>query len=138
MSSAQAAHCALQCPDGSARSSAQYLVPICGGMDLYAALVPIMPAPLDPAARGESFQHVAYRGPLHSEARGQPRSRNPRLLADARQRAMRRNGRVGHPLELAIQRAHAIDERARRQQCITFEGGSAGEARCSADGSFSR
>jgi hypothetical protein len=57
---------------------------------------------------------VAYRGPLHTEARGEPGSGDARLLADARKNAMHRNGRFGHALELAIKRAHAVDERARR------------------------
>ena len=116
----------------------RYLLAIRGGMDLHASLIPFMPAPLDPAARDESFQHVAYRGSLHSKARGQPRGGNSRLFTDARQRAMHRNGRIGHALELAIERAHAIDERARRQQRVAFEGASAGEAGRAAGDSFSR
>ena len=111
---AQAAHRPLQCPDSAPGSRPQYLLAICSGMDLHASLIPFMPAPLDPTARDESFQHVAYRGSLHSKACGQTRGGNPWLFTDARQCAMHRNGRIGHALELAIEGAHAIDERARR------------------------
>jgi hypothetical protein len=107
-------------------------------MDLHASLIPVMPPPLDPTARGESFQHVADRGPLHSKASGQARGRNSRLFTDARQCAMHGDGRIGHALELAIERAHAIDERARRQQRIAFEGTSGCETGSPADDSFSR
>ena len=99
-------------------------------MDLNAPLISFMSATLDPAARSESFQHVTDRGSLHSEARGQPRGRNPRFLADARQRAMHCNGCIGRAFELAIERAHAIYERARRQQRIAFESTSPGESGC--------
>ena len=98
-------------------------------MNLNTSLIALMPSPLDPAARDESFQYVAHRGPLHSEACGQPRGGNSRLFTDARKSAMHRNGRIGHALELAIKRAHAIDERACRQQRIAFESASACEAR---------
>jgi len=83
-------------------------------MELHASLISFMPAPLDPSTRGESFQDVAYRGSLHSKACGQARRRNSRLFTDARQRAVHRNGRIGHALQLAIERAHPINERARR------------------------
>jgi hypothetical protein len=111
---AQAAHCPLQCSDSAARGGAQNLLPIRGGMNLDTSLIALMPSPLDPAACDKSFQYVARRGPLHAEACGEPRSGNARLLTDARKSAMHRNGRIGHALELAIKRAHAVDERARR------------------------
>ena len=137
IASAQAAHRALQCPDSAPGSCPQYLLAIRGGMDLHASLIPFMPAPLDPAARDEAFQHVAHRRSLHSKACGQPRRRNPRFFTDARQRAMHRDWRIGHAFEFAIERAHAIDQRARRQQRIAFEGASPGEAVCIAGDSLS-
>lgn len=106
-------------------------------MDLHAPLIPVMPAPFDPTARGESLQHVANRGSLHSEARGQPRGGNPRFFTDARERAVHRNGCISRTFKFAIERAHAIDERACRQQRITFEDTSPGEAGCIAGNSFS-
>jgi hypothetical protein len=48
------------------------------------------------------------------------------------------NRRIGHALELAIKRAHAIDERARRQQRIAFERASGCEAGRTAQNSLSR
>jgi hypothetical protein len=111
---AQAAHRPLQRPDSAPGSSAQNLLAIRSGMNLDASLIASMPASLDPAARDKSFQYVAYRGPLHSQACSQARGGNSRLFSDARKGAMHRNGRIGHALELAIQRAHAIDQRARR------------------------
>ena len=80
------------------------------GMDLHASLIALMPAPFDPTSRGKSFQHVAHRRSLHSKANGQLRGGNPGFLTDTCQRAMHRNGRIGHALELSIERAHAIDE----------------------------
>lgn len=107
-------------------------------MNLHAPLIPFMPAPFDPTALGESFQHVAYRGSLHSKTCGQPGRGNPRFFSDARERAMYRNGRISRALELAIERAHAINERACRQQRIAFESTSPGQAGCIADRSLSR
>jgi hypothetical protein len=107
-------------------------------MDLHAPLIAFMAATLDPAARDEAFQYVAYRGTLHSEARGQVRGGNSRLFRNARQRAVNGNRRIGHALEAAIERAHAIDERARRQQRVAFEGASPGEPVCAANRTFSR
>ena len=113
MPGVQATHRPLQGPDSAPGSSAQNLLAIGSGMNLNASLIPLMPASLDPAARDKPLQNVAYRGPLHSETCGEPRSGNTRLLTDTRKSAMRRNGRIGHSLELAVQGAHAIDERAR-------------------------
>ena len=98
----QAAHCPLQCSNSAAGSGAQNLLAIRRGMNLHASLIALMAAPLDPAARDESFQYVAYRGSLHSETCGQARSGNTRLFTDARKSTMHRNGRIGHALELAI------------------------------------
>lgn len=134
----QAAHCPLQCSGGAPRARAQDLLPIRSGMNLNTSLIALMPAPLDPATCDESFQYVAYRGPLHSETCGEARSGNARLLANARKSAMHRNVRIGHPLELAIKRAHAIDERACRQQCISFERASGCDVGCNAHDTFSR
>ena len=106
-------------------------------MNLNAALIAFMPAALDPAARGEPFQHVAYRGPLHSETCSEARSGNAWLFTNTRKRAMHRNGRVGHALEFAIKRAHAIDQRARREQRIAFERATGCEAGSSAHTTFS-
>jgi hypothetical protein len=110
----QAAHRALQCSDSTTGGGAQNLLPIRGGMNLNTSLIALMPSPFDPAACDKSLQYVTYRGPLHAETCGESRSGNARLLTDARESAMHRDGRVGHALELAIKRAHAIDERARR------------------------
>jgi hypothetical protein len=96
-------------------------------MDLYAPLIPVMSATFDPPARGESFQHVTDRGALHSEAYRQPRGGNSRLVTDARQRAMHCDWRIGHALELAIQRPHAVDERTRGQQRTALDGRSSAE-----------
>jgi hypothetical protein len=134
----QAAHGSLQCPDGAPGGGAQNLLPIRRGMNLNTSLIAFMPAPLDPAARDESFQYVAYSGPLHAEPSGQPRGGNARVLTDARKSAMHRYGGIGHALELAIKRAHAIDERARRQQRIAFEQASGCEAGGTAHDTFSR
>ena len=134
---AHAAHRPLQRPDSAPGGCPQDLLAICSRVDLHAALIPFVPATLDPTARGETFQHVTYRGALHSQACGQPRGGNPRFFADACQRAMHRNGRVGRTFELAIKRSHAIDERARRQQRIAFERTSPAESGCIAGASFS-
>lgn len=133
----QAAHRPLQSSDGAAGGGAQNLLPIRSGMNLDTPLIAIMPSPLDPTACDESFQHVAYRWPLHAETCGQARRGNTRLLTDARKGAMHGDRRIGHALELAIKRAHAVDERARRQQRIAFERASACEAGCAAGNSFS-
>jgi hypothetical protein len=133
----QAAHCPLQCSDSAAGGGAQNLLPIRCWMNLNTSLITLMPSPLDPAACDKPFQYVACRGALHAEARGESRSGNARLLTDARKSAMHRDGRVGHAFELAIQRTHAVDERARRQQRIAFERAAARETGCDADESFS-
>ena len=45
------------------------------------------------------------------------------LIADAHQGAMQRDRGVGQSLELTVQRAHTVDERARREQRFAFEDG---------------
>jgi hypothetical protein len=134
---AQPAHRPLQRSDRAPGSSPQDLQAICRGMNLHASLVPFMAAPLDPTACDEPFQDVAYRGPLHSEACGQARGGYSGLFTNAGQRPVYRDRRIGHAFELAIQRAHAIDERARRQQRVAFEGASTGEPACIAGWSLS-
>ena len=99
-------------------------------MDLHAPLISVMPAPLDPTAGGESFQHVAYRGALHSQACGQARGRNSRFFPDARERSVNGNWRFRGAFQFAIESAHAIDERARGKQGIAFKGAASGEAQC--------
>jgi hypothetical protein len=137
LSGVQASHRPLQCSDSAAGGCAQNLLPIRSGMNLHTSLIALMPSPLDPTACDKSFQDVARRRPLHSEACGESRSGNTRLFTDARKSAMHRDGRVGHAFELAIQRTHAVDERARRQQRIAFERAAARETGCDADESFS-
>jgi hypothetical protein len=83
-------------------------------VDLHASLISFVPAPLDPTACHKSLQHVAHRGSLHSKASGQPRGGDAGIFTNTGQRAVHRNRGFGHALELAIERAHAIDERARR------------------------
>ena len=101
-SGAQSAHRALQCAHGASGCCPHDLLTVGRGMDLYAALIALVPATLDPASRHESFQDVAYGRPLHPETCSQSRSGNSWLLADARERAMHRNGCVSHALELAV------------------------------------
>jgi hypothetical protein len=137
LATAQPAHRPLQRSDRPPGSCPQNLQAIRRGMDLHAALIPFMSSPLDPTACDEPFQHVADRGPLHSEACGQARGGYSGLFTNAGQRPVYRDRRIGHAFELAIQRAHAIDERARRQQRVAFEGASTGEPACIAGWSLS-
>jgi hypothetical protein len=106
-------------------------------MDLHASLVPVVAASLDPAPRDEALQHMTDGGALHAKPRGQARGRNSGLFADAHQGAVHRDRRFGHALELAIERAHAIDEGARRQERVALEGTATGGPGC-AKRSFSR
>jgi hypothetical protein len=51
---------------------------------------------------------------------------------------MHRDGRVSHALEFAVKSAHAIDERARRQQRLALDRASVGESGSAAGFSLSR
>jgi hypothetical protein len=79
-------------------------------MDLHAPLIALMSAPLDPSARDEAFQYVAHSGALHSEAGGEARGGSSRFFPNARERAVHGNRCISHALELAIERAHAVDQ----------------------------
>jgi hypothetical protein len=137
LAGAQSAHRSLQCAHGAPGCCPQDLLTVGRGMDLYAALIALVPATLDPASRHESFQDVAYGRPLHPETCSQSRSGNSWLLADARERAMHRNGCVSHALELAVQGAHAIDECARGQQRLALYDASVDGPGCATELSFS-
>jgi hypothetical protein len=106
-------------------------------MNPHAPLITVIAAPLDPPACDQALQNVAHRGALHAEARGETRSGNAGLFADTRQRAVHCNRCVGHALELAIERPHAVHECPRRQQSVAFEGASPGEPACTARRTFS-
>ena len=73
------------------------------------------------AAFHQAAQHVTQSRSLHAESESQSRSRDPRLLAEAGERAVHHYRRAGEPLELAIQRAHAIDQRARCKESALFK-----------------
>jgi len=107
---AQTSHRALQRADGASGRSSKHLLAVKRGMDLHAALIAFIPPTLDPSTCDQPLQHVAHRGALHSESRGQMRSGDSRIFADTCQRTVHRNRCIGHALELSIERTHAIDE----------------------------
>jgi len=90
-------------------------------MDLNAALIAFVTTTFDPAAGDEALQYVADGRPLHAEPGRQLRSWKPRVFAYTRERAMDRDRRVGHTLELTIQSPHAIHECARREQGVPLK-----------------
>ena len=90
-------------------------------MELHAALIAIVPASFDPASPGQPLEHVANGRPLHSQAQRELRGVQAGILADACQRTVHRDGRIGHALELAIQGPHAIDQRTRGEQRVSLE-----------------
>jgi len=117
----QVADRTLECANCATGCRMQELFASRCGIHANGPLVILTAPALDPTTRYETLEYAAHCRSPHPERRGQLRCCEARVVADANQSSVQSDGRAGHPLELPIEGAHAINQRTRCNQGRVFQ-----------------